>query len=86
MRQALSRHNELVRGVVEGCGGYVFKTMGDSFCVAFSEPISGVSAAVRIQQTLEREEWDDVEPLRVRMALHAGADEITAESPHRCAS
>jgi class 3 adenylate cyclase len=36
MSRALSRHDELVRNTVETHGGFVFKTVGDAFYVAFS--------------------------------------------------
>lgn len=72
MREALGRHNDIVRRAVEGLGGYVFKTMGDSFCVAFADAVQALAAAVSIQRDLRLEKWHGVEPLRVRIALHAG--------------
>ncbi len=36
MRVALVRHDALIRDAVESAGGYVFKTVGDAFCVAFA--------------------------------------------------
>lgn len=72
MREALARHNALVREAAESRGGYVFKTMGDSFCVAFSEAVHALAAAVCIQHALQAEEWRGVDPLHVRVALHAG--------------
>ena len=33
MHAALVRHDLLVRSAVEATGGYVFKTVGDAFCV-----------------------------------------------------
>ena len=38
MQAALLRHDEIVRWVMEGHDGYVFKTVGDAFCVAFRPP------------------------------------------------
>ena len=36
MQVALARHDEILRRVTEEHGGYVFKTVGDAFCCAFS--------------------------------------------------
>ena len=41
MHAALVRHDLLVRSAVEAAGGYVFKTVGDAFCVAFPTAASG---------------------------------------------
>ena len=52
MRDALSRHDVVVRDAVEAAGGYVFKTVGDAFCVAFAAATDAVRAAVAVQQAL----------------------------------
>ena len=36
MKFALARHDMLLRRSIEQHGGYVFKTVGDAFCAAFS--------------------------------------------------
>ena len=36
MRDALARHDALLRQAIETHGGHVFKTMGDQFCAAFA--------------------------------------------------
>ena len=40
MQQALSRHDDLLRHVIEMNEGHVFKTVGDSFYAAFSTPFT----------------------------------------------
>ena len=52
MRVALARHDEIMRTAIERHNGYVFKTIGDAFCAAFSDPADGVAAAIEAQQTL----------------------------------
>ena len=37
MRDALARHDELVREAIEAHGGYVVKTTGDGFHAAFAD-------------------------------------------------
>ena len=45
MSAALSRHDDLLRTTIEANGGYVFKTVGDAFCAAFSAPPDALAAA-----------------------------------------
>lgn len=40
MGVAVQKHDTLLREIFESCGGYVFKTVGDAFCVAFEEHLS----------------------------------------------
>ena len=74
MSYALARHDEILREVIEGYGGFVFKTVGDAFCCAFPTATEALEAALACQQKLFRERWpNEVGGLRVRMALHTGA-------------
>jgi class 3 adenylate cyclase len=75
MQRALARHDEILRRVTEEQDGYVFKTVGDAFCCAFPTAQVAVEATLEAQRTLFAQEWGETGPLRVRMALHAGAAE-----------
>jgi predicted ATPase/class 3 adenylate cyclase len=75
MQTALARHDEILRSAIEKHGGYVFKTVGDAFCCAFPTVPDALKAAVEIQRRLLSSEWEEIGPLRVRMALHTGAAE-----------
>ncbi len=75
MGAALARHNDIIRGIAESGGGYVFKTVGDSFCVAFPTPRLALEAAVAAQVALLDEDWSSVGTLLVRMAVHTGTAE-----------
>jgi predicted ATPase/class 3 adenylate cyclase len=76
MAQAVARHDVLLREALERGGGFVFKTVGDAFCVAFATGPAAIAAALQAQRALDAEQWDAVEGLPVRMALHTGnADE-----------
>src|SRR4051794_7859482 len=76
MRTTLVRHDALLRATIEAHAGCVFKTVGDSFCAAFSTAPDALGAALAAQRALDAEAWGEGGPLRVRMALHAGdADE-----------
>jgi predicted ATPase/class 3 adenylate cyclase len=75
MQVALARHDELLRRAIEERGGYVFKTVGDAFCCAFPTAPDALEAALDAQRLLLKERWGEMDPLRVRMALHIGAAE-----------
>jgi predicted ATPase/class 3 adenylate cyclase len=75
MQVALARHDEILREAIEAHGGYVFKTVGDAFCAAFSTAPDALEAALSAQKALVGEAWEETGPLRVRMALHTGAAE-----------
>ncbi len=72
MREALRRHDRLLREVIQSHGGVVFKTIGDAFCAAFADADAALAAAIAVQHTLRRE----VPELRVRAALHIGEPEF----------
>jgi class 3 adenylate cyclase/DNA-binding SARP family transcriptional activator len=72
MREALARHDALLRDAIEVHGGTVFKKVGDGFCAAFSTAPEALAAALAAQRALQAEPWETTGPLRVRMALHTG--------------
>jgi predicted ATPase/class 3 adenylate cyclase len=73
MARALDRHDELMRGAIEGAGGLVFKTVGDAFCACFSEAGAALEAAASAQRALAREPWTDSTAIRARIGVHSGA-------------
>jgi class 3 adenylate cyclase len=75
MAAALRRHDEIMREAIEQAGGYVFKTVGDSFCAAFSAARAGLDAALAAQRNLAAQSWLTSRPIVVRMGLHAGVCE-----------
>jgi len=80
MRDAVRRHDEIVRSEIERGRGYVFKTIGDAFCAAFWSVGEALEAAVDAQRRLDRENFAEVDELRVRMAIAAGeADERSGD-------
>ena len=72
MKAAVALHDEIMSGVMARHAGYIFKTVGDAFCVAFSAALDGLDAAADAQQLLTREDFQTVGGLPVRMALHTG--------------
>ena len=78
MAEALRVHDAIVRGAIEGHGGYVFAIDGDSFCAAFSTVDDAAAAAIEAQEQVRD---DTTVNFTVRMALHTGA---ANELPYRC--
>lgn len=75
MRVALAAHDNLLREVFTACRGYVFKTVGDAFCVAFDTAQEALAGALESQRALRAADWGEIGELKVRMALHTGAAE-----------
>jgi len=80
MKTAVARQEQLVSAAVTTHGGYLFKSLGDAFCVAFATAPKAVSAAIEAQRALAKEDFSGVDGIRVRMGLHTGyADERNAD-------
>jgi predicted ATPase/class 3 adenylate cyclase len=75
MTRGLRRHDEIVRSSIELAGGYVFKTVGDAFCAAFSTAEAALAAVLSAQRALVGQDWPTTQPILVRMGLHTGACE-----------
>jgi predicted ATPase/class 3 adenylate cyclase len=76
MRDALARHDAVVRRAIESHGGQVVKTTGDGFHAAFATAPGAVDAAIAAQLGLMAESWSETGSLRVRMGVHTGSAEI----------
>ena len=76
MGVALAQHDRLLRDGIQAHGGTVIKTTGDGMLAVFVNPVAAVDAALTVQRTLRNASWGETGPLRVRVALHAGAAEV----------
>ncbi len=74
MSASLLVHDAILRGAIEGNGGYVFTTAGDSFAAAFGRASDAVRAATESQRALTDTDWPGP-ALKVRMGLHLGEAE-----------
>ena len=72
MDEAVKRHDVLLRDAIERHNGYVFKAIGDAFCVAFARVSDAVTTAFEAQRALSAEDFSAVGGLTIRMGLHAG--------------
>src|SRR5262249_45016295 len=76
MREATSRHDQLLGDVVANHGGVVFSTMGDGLGAAFQTASAAVGCAVEAQRQLDQERWGPAIPIKVRMGLHTGEAQL----------
>ena len=74
MAAALRRHDEILRTAIEESGGFVFKTVGDSFCAAFATAPAALRAVLAARGLLAQR-WPTSRPILVRMGVHTGACE-----------
>ena len=72
MAAAVARHMTLLDAAIQARDGIHFKTVGDAVQAAFPTAPDAISAALDAQRSLLAEDWGELGPLRVRMALHAG--------------
>ena len=75
MGPALALHDRILRSAVESSRGTVIKTTGDGLLAIFEDPNAAIAAALAAQRALGAADWGETGPLRVRMAIHAGAAE-----------
>jgi eukaryotic-like serine/threonine-protein kinase len=71
--ELLHEHNALIEREVRAHRGYVVKTMGDGYMVAFKSAADGLHCAIAIQAAAK----DLAESVRVRIGIHTG--EMTRE-------
>lgn len=64
----IGRHDKMVRRHVGKHSGYVVKSQGDGFMVAFAQPEQAVRCSMDIQRSLRRQS----NGFRVRMGIHMG--------------
>jgi len=76
MASALALHDALLRAVVEGRGGTVFKTTGDGLLAVFADPAAAFAATLDGQRALRDADWGETGGVRVRMAIHSGTAEF----------
>jgi predicted ATPase/class 3 adenylate cyclase len=72
MKEALERHDAIVREAVESSNGQVVKSTGDGLMAVFGSAADGVNACLKAQHGLAHAQWGETGALRVRMALHVG--------------
>src|SRR5215207_10059582 len=72
MREAVDRQLAILHSLITAHHGVLSKTIGDGTQAAFASAEEALRAAVASQRALLAEDWGEIGPLTVRMALHAG--------------
>ena len=75
MKEALARHDEILRDAIAAHGGQIVKSTGDGIHAAFATADGAVRAALTAQRALNAETWGSTGPLQVRMGVHTGPAE-----------
>lgn len=75
MSLQMRMHDRVVREAIAENEGRVFKGLGDGFCAVFPRVSNALSAAISIHDRMESAEWNRLNPLRLRMAIHCGTAE-----------
>ncbi len=75
----LTECRHLLRASFQRWNGYEVDTQGDAFFVAFARASDAVFAAVEMQRALAAHPWPDGAPVHVRMGLHTGEPQPSAE-------
>jgi class 3 adenylate cyclase/CHAT domain-containing protein/Tfp pilus assembly protein PilF len=70
----LQKHNEILFPIVEGHGGEIIKTVGDSIMASFRGPIHAVRAAVEMQRKLKEYNLHrrENEQIHIRIGVNKG--------------
>ena len=71
--KVLEAHDKLVRREVAEQGGYVVKSQGDGFMVAFEGPVAAFRCALGVQRGLDGAGGAlKKNPIKVRIGIHSG--------------
>src|SRR5207247_484701 len=77
--QVLGECRRLLRAAFHQWHGHEVDTQGDSFFVAFARATDAIAAAVDAQRALARYAWPAGVSVRVRMGVHTGEPQLSAE-------
>src|SRR5712671_4792351 len=75
----LTECRKLLRAAFHRWNGYEVDTQGDAFFVAFARATDAVCAAVEMQRALAVHPWPDGATVHVRIGLHTGEPQRSAE-------
>src|SRR5262245_47423738 len=75
MKDALARHDEILRDAVAAHDGHIVKMTGDGAHAVFADAPNAIDAAVAAQCAMTTEQWGTAVPLRIRMGVHTGRAE-----------
>jgi predicted ATPase/class 3 adenylate cyclase/DNA-binding CsgD family transcriptional regulator len=76
----LAECRQLLRAVFQQWNGHEVDTQGDSFFVVFARAADAIAAVVAMQRALAAHAWPEGVAVRVRMGLHTGEPQLSAEN------
>lgn len=88
----LPEHNRRVREVVAARNGYVVKTIGDSFMLAFEQPAAAVACAAALQEAVGKpaltatDDAGKVWTVNIRVGVHRSGEPLQPRSSPECAA
>src|SRR6266699_1671572 len=77
--RVLAQYRQVLRTAFQQFHGHEVDTQGDALFFAFARATDAVSAAVAAQRALASHTWPEGAAVRVRMGLHTGEPQPTAE-------
>ena len=77
--EVLAQMRRLLRSVFAEWQGHEVDTQGDAFFVVFARATDAVAAAAACQRALARHVWPEGVSVRVRIGLHTGEPQLTAD-------
>ena len=75
MREALARHDAILRDAVESHGGRIVKSTGDGALAVLRAASDAVGVATVVLRTFSSQTWGATGPLPVRIGIHTGSAE-----------
>jgi predicted ATPase/class 3 adenylate cyclase len=79
MAQVHALHDRILRAAAAANDGYVFRTAGDAFNVAFHNAQDALLAALFAQRALQDQQANAAVQVRVRMGLHTGSAAVVED-------
>ncbi len=71
MSESLRKHDEILKNCIEKHKGRIVKHTGDGIFAIFEQG-NPLECAIETQKEFFKENWEDVEGLRIRIAIHSG--------------
>lgn len=68
----IAKHDNMVQRTVHQHGGYVVKSQGDGFMIAFAQAEQAVRCAIDVQHALQGGRRKPRHPIQVRIGIHMG--------------
>ena len=70
----LEKHDKILTDTIEINNGFIFKKVGDAFCICFNNEEDAVNASIEIQKRITAEDNGKVK-IKVRIGIHKGEAE-----------